>query len=98
MELFDMIATECFFELISQLRFLSVEMLTYSTIMVILRTSSLVCSVILPQYDWNKNEMFLFRATIAFAMRKYMNTEAFQYVTLGPSQPMHAIYFSLYIL
>lgn len=29
-------------------------------------------------YDWNENEMFLFRATIAFAMRKYTNTEDIQ--------------------
>lgn len=29
-------------------------------------------------YAWNENEMFLFRATLAFAMRNQMNGEAFE--------------------
>ncbi|KAJ8252834.1 hypothetical protein GJAV_G00206110 [Gymnothorax javanicus] len=28
-------------------------------------------------YPWNKNEMFLFRATLAFAMRRHFKTETF---------------------
>ncbi|XP_029906280.1 collectrin isoform X2 [Myripristis murdjan] len=28
-------------------------------------------------YEWNENEMFLFRATLAFAMRRYFNREDF---------------------
>ncbi|KAM4628832.1 collectrin [Polymixia lowei] len=28
-------------------------------------------------YEWNENEMFLFRATLAFAMRTYFNDEEF---------------------
>ncbi|XP_071385778.1 collectrin [Centroberyx affinis] len=28
-------------------------------------------------YEWNENEMFLFRATLAFAMRRYFDTEDF---------------------
>uniref|UniRef100_A0A4W5NCK6 Collectrin, amino acid transport regulator n=1 Tax=Hucho hucho TaxID=62062 RepID=A0A4W5NCK6_9TELE len=28
-------------------------------------------------YEWNENEMFLFRATMAFAMRRYYKTEAY---------------------
>ncbi|XP_036396743.1 collectrin [Megalops cyprinoides] len=28
-------------------------------------------------YEWNESEMFLFRATLAFAMRKHFNTETY---------------------
>ncbi|XP_062412136.1 collectrin [Sardina pilchardus] len=29
-------------------------------------------------YDWNESELFLFKATIAFAMRRYTNTEEYK--------------------
>uniref|UniRef100_A0A3Q3VX88 Collectrin-like domain-containing protein n=1 Tax=Mola mola TaxID=94237 RepID=A0A3Q3VX88_MOLML len=36
------------------------------------------CRCLLLQYDWNENEMFLFRATLAYAMRSHLSGQQFQ--------------------
>lgn len=30
------------------------------------------------QYDWNENEMFLFRASLAYAMRNHLTEQKFE--------------------
>uniref|UniRef100_A0A8C4RJK3 Collectrin, amino acid transport regulator n=1 Tax=Erpetoichthys calabaricus TaxID=27687 RepID=A0A8C4RJK3_ERPCA len=45
-----------------------------------------ICCFVLFQYQWNEDEKFLFRATIAFAMRAYTKDESYNVLICNETQ------------
>lgn len=48
----------------------------HTSVKVFVMTTEVQCSF--PQYEWDDNEMFLFRASLAYAMRSHLADQKFE--------------------